>query len=170
MEKTPESRIRQHLATLYRNHQAIKTLLQLKDILRDFEGRNTTLVEEMKTNPGLLSEHDAILITYGDQFRQPGRSPLGTLCDFLEAHLKEAITGVHTLPFFPYSSDDGFSVIDFCVVNPDLGSWEDIARLNQEFRLMFDAVINHISRASDWFQAFLRGDEPYRDYFITVEP
>ena len=74
------------------------------------------------------------------------------------------------LPFFPYSSDDGFSVIDYTRVNPDFGDWSDIERLGQTFRLMFDAVINHISRQSEWFQAFLAGDPAFANAFIVVEP
>jgi sucrose phosphorylase len=87
----------------------------------------------------------------------------------LEAHIKDVITGVHILPFFPYSSDDGFSVVDYTAVNPDLGAWTDVERLGCNFRLMFDAVINHISAQSDWFRGFLAGDPEYADHFITVE-
>jgi sucrose phosphorylase len=77
---------------------------------------------------------------------------------------------VHILPFFPYSSDDGFSVIDYAWVDPELGRWSHIEELGADFRLMFDAVINHVSRESDWFRAFLAGDPEYADWFITVEP
>ncbi|HEC23044.1 MAG TPA: sugar phosphorylase, partial [Chloroflexi bacterium] len=38
------------------------------------------------------------------------------------------------------------------------------------FKLMVDAVLNHVSTQSEWFQGFLRGDEKYREYFITVDP
>ena len=118
----------------------------------------------------LLTQRDAILITYGDQFQQPGQPHLRTLARFLDAHLRDVLDGVHILPFFPYSSDDGFSVIDYKRVDPALGDWEDIARLEKRYRLMFDAVINHISRESAWFQGFLRGEAPYRDYFIVADP
>ncbi|MCA9982580.1 MAG: hypothetical protein KDD89_17215, partial [Anaerolineales bacterium] len=80
------------------------------------------------------------------------------------------INGVHILPFFPYTSDDGFSVVDYKQVNPDWGTWADVRRMGAHFRLMFDAVINHISQASDWFQAFRRGEAPYTDFFIVVDP
>lgn len=117
-----------------------------------------------------LSERDVILITYGDIVRRAGEAPLRTLHDTLTRTLKGAINAVHLLPFFPYSSDDGFSVIDYTAVDPELGDWDDIARLRGDFRLMFDAVINHISVQSAWFQGFLSGEEPYTDYFITVPP
>ncbi len=103
-----------------------------------------------------LSERDAILITYGDQVREPGVAPLRTLSDFCSSHLSGLVSGIHILPFYPYSSDDGFSVIDYRAVDPELGSWDDIDRLGSDFRLMFDAVINHVSVQSGWFRGFLR--------------
>jgi sucrose phosphorylase len=115
-----------------------------------------------------LTEKDALLIAYGDQLRQAGVRPLQVLADFCERRLPGLISGVHLLPFYPFSSDDGFSVIDYRAVDPVLGSWEDIARLGRSFRLMFDAVINHVSAHSRWFQGFLRDDPQYRDYFITI--
>ncbi|MEO0779537.1 MAG: alpha-amylase family glycosyl hydrolase, partial [Bacteroidota bacterium] len=80
------------------------------------------------------------------------------------------INSVHLLPFYPYSSDDGFSVVDYYRVNPELGTWEDIQQLSEDYQLMFDAVINHISQASDWFQGFLAGDQTYAAYFIEEDP
>jgi glycosidase len=111
----------------------------------------------------------AILITYGDQLHEPDRAPLRTLAEFCAEQLRGVIDGIHLLPFYPYSSDDGFSVIDYKQVNPALGGWDDIARVGQHFHLMFDGVINHISAQSEWFKAFLRDDPKYSDYFIVVE-
>lgn len=119
---------------------------------------------------GRLSQRDAILITYGDQFREPGRPPLQTLRAFLDAHLRDAISGVHILPCFPYSSDDGFSVIDFGQIDPALGDWAAVTRLGRRYRLMFDFVANHISQHSAWFQAYRRGETPYDRFFIEVDP
>jgi sucrose phosphorylase len=76
---------------------------------------------------------------------------------------------VHILPFFPYSSDDGFSIIDYTAVNPEWGTWADIRQLGEHVRLMFDAVINHISCQSEWFQGFLRDDPQYAGFFIIVD-
>ena len=117
-----------------------------------------------------LTEEDVILITYGDQFRESHRSPLQSLNVFLQSHLSDVISGIHILPFYPYSSDDGFSVIDYCQVAPELGTWQDIARLGKDFRLMFDLVANHVSAQSEWFQNFLGGKEPYTDYFPVLDP
>ncbi len=88
----------------------------------------------------------------------------------MTAWTSEFLSGVHILPFYPYSSDDGFSVIDYRQVNPELGRWSDIERMGGRFRLMFDAVINHISQESLWFQNYLRGKKPYTEYFVDVDP
>jgi len=117
-----------------------------------------------------LTEADAILITYGDQFREAHRSPLQSLDTFLGSHLKDVISGVHILPFYPYSSDDGFSVIDYYQVEKDLGTWQDIASLGENFHLMFDLVVNHVSAKSKWFQNFLAGERPYTGYFPVLNP
>jgi sucrose phosphorylase len=116
-----------------------------------------------------LDQRDALLICYGDQVREPGVAPLRTLSDLCTRHLRGVLSGVHILPFYPYTSDDGFSVVDYRAVDPDLGTWEDVDRLGERFRLMFDAVINHISARSAWFQGFQRDDPQYRDYFIVVD-
>jgi sucrose phosphorylase len=117
-----------------------------------------------------LRPGDALLITYGDQISALGVAPLRTLGEVLERQLGDLISGVHILPFYPYTSDDGFSVVDYTQIDPQLGSWEDVALLAQRFRLMFDAVVNHISASSEWFQGFLRDELPYRDYFIATDP
>ena len=115
-----------------------------------------------------LTQQDSILITYGDQVTQPGIPPLQSLADFCALHLDQVVSAVHILPFYPYSSDDGFSVIDYKTVDPALGTWTDVASIGRTFRLMFDAVINHISAQSQWFKAYLSGDPRYNEYFIEV--
>jgi glycosidase len=165
-----EERIQGDLTFLYGPDAGAACYEALHRALRDFALRNPGLPEAAETAGERLSEKDAILITYGDQITQPGKAPLQSLAEFLERHLDGVISGVHILPFFPYSSDDGFSVVDYTAVNPDLGSWEDVERIGRSFRLMFDVVINHISSQSGWFRAFLDGDPAYADYFIVVEP
>ena len=116
-----------------------------------------------------LSERDAMLITYPDQIRDPDKPPLECLHEFAEQRLRGMLNGIHLLPFYPSSSDDGFSVVDYRSVDPEYGDWEDIARLEGRFRLMFDAVVNHASVRGAWFKAFLRNEDPYKDYFVTVK-
>ncbi|MBM7558886.1 alpha-amylase family glycosyl hydrolase [Marinitoga litoralis] len=134
--------------------------------------RLMNLIEKYKlsNNEIELTEKDVILITYGDSIKKEGEKPLHTLHKFLNDHVKGIINTVHILPFFPYSSDDGFSVIDYKKVNPELGDWEDVEKLSKDYNLMFDAVINHISKKSEWFQEYLKGNPKYKDYFIEQEP
>ncbi len=116
-------------------------------------------------------QRDMVLITYGDQVGGSGQTPLSTLREFLTSNrLDECINTVHILPFCPYSSDDGFSVIDYRAVDPALGRWSDVQRLNENFELMFDLVLNHTSQQSRWFQDYLAGNEPCIRYFIEAEP
>ncbi len=120
--------------------------------------------------PGREAKSGAILITYGDQFREAQRPPLQSLGAFLDESVGDLIGGVHLLPFYPYSSDDGFSVIDYYQVAPQLGTWQDIAALGTAYRLAFDLVVNHVSAQSTWFQRFLEGVPPYTGYFLVLDP
>jgi len=121
-------------------------------------------------HPSGFSEADAVLITYGDTLLRDGEFPLQALGQFMDAHLKGVFSGLHILPFYPFSSDDGFSVTDFFQVRPDLGTWKDIQALGQEFRLMVDLVANHVSAQSDWFQRYLAGESGFEDLAIAVDP
>jgi glycosidase len=125
----------------------------------------------MKIPPrdGELTERDSILITYGDQVQLPSERPLQTLSSFCEKYLANVVNGIHILPFYPWTSDDGFSVVDYRKVDSNLGDWEDISSTQSHFRLMFDGVINHISAQSKWFKDFLLDDPHYRNYFIAIE-
>ena len=116
-----------------------------------------------------FDQRDLLLITYPDIVRSGQIAPLATLHKFLHAHLPSVFSFIHLLPFYPYSSDDGFSVIDYLQVDPKLGEWEDIAVLAKDARLMFDAVVNHISAKSEWFAGYLRGDQEYLDFFLEQE-
>lgn len=160
---TTEERIRKHISFLYGEENTERIWSELYSILSKFK-QNVERIPKYSYN---LSERDAVLITYGDNIQTPGQPSLRILKELLKEYLSDSVSGIHVLPFYPYSSDDGFSVIDFRQVNPSLGEWEDIAALGEHYRLMFDAVINHISRKSEWFQAYLRDEMPYRDYFIT---
>ena len=114
---------------------------------------------------------DVVLITYGDQVSSAGASPLATLGRFLAGHsLHECFNTVHLLPFFPYSSDDGFAVIDFRSVDPELGTWKDVQRLGEHWDLMFDLVLNHVSSHSLWLENYIAGVPAYTDYFIEMDP
>ena len=113
---------------------------------------------------------DVALITYGGSLQQDGQAPLRTLKAFVERHLADVFNTVHILPFYPYSSDDGFSVIDYARVDPALGTWEDVTALGRGVRLMFDFVLNHVSAQSPWVRRFLDGDNDWADLAIVVAP
>jgi len=115
------------------------------------------------------NENDVWMITYGDSIHSPDRVPLQSLSKFMHRHLSGLINGVHILPFFPYSSDDGFSVINFAQVNESLGSWQDIESISQDFHLMGDLVVNHCSSRSIWFENYKQCKHPGKDYFVTVD-
>jgi sucrose phosphorylase len=117
-----------------------------------------------------FDERDVLLITYGDTLESAGRPPLRVLDEFATRHLMALFSGIHILPFYPYSSDYGFAVIDYLKVRPELGDWDDVAALRRRFKLMFDFVLNHVSAESEWFQGYLRGDRAYGRYFISLHP
>lgn len=116
------------------------------------------------------NESDILLITYGDSVQDSGEKPLHTLKRFLDDCLKGTVNAVHVLPFFPYSSDDGFSVMDYRQVNESLGDWDDIRSIASGYKLMADLVINHMSARSRWFENFRRREEPGKDYFFEADP
>ena len=118
----------------------------------------------------LWTEHDALLITYGDSILDGTFKPLDLLHDFLLRRMKGVVNGVHILPFFPFTSDDGFAVSDFRAVNPNLGDWPDINRISDEFHLMSDLVLNHVSSQGTWFNAYRQGQAPYDKFFFEASP
>ena len=159
-----KKRLRQRLTFLYGKQREPEIFNRIQDIA----GAYASGVKESKGTK--LSEKDIVLIAYPDQLRMAGQTPLWTLGHFLSHYLEDLITTVHILPFYPYSSDDGFSVIDYRQVHPEFGGWDDIEWLGNRFKLMFDAVINHISSKSEWLKHFLEGDPDFRDFFIQVNP
>lgn len=157
----PSDRIRALLAQLYPD--------QLDAVYRRILDR-LIHVHAPAPREGYFSEKTVTLITYGDSLRRPDEAPLRTLHGFVNAHFRDILDTVHILPFYPYSSDDGFSVIDYKAVNPALGTWDDVRALSGDYRMMFDAVINHMSAQSEWFQKFLQGDPDYANLFKTESP
>jgi glycosidase len=159
--------IKNILTVIYSREMANEVFRDLKN-LTDVYGRSDIIKKKRKkyNDRVLLNEKDAVLITYPDTIYQEGKKPLVTLLRFLKNHVKDAVTGVHLLPFFPSSSDGGYAVINYKEVDPRFGTWEDIREIASAYRLMVDLVMNHVSSKSRWFQGFLRGDKRYRDYFI----
>jgi glycosidase len=154
--------IPQHLAALY-GAEASRSILE--KLLAQLAAFQQTAPAPAPTE---LSQRDVLLITYADQLRAPNQTPLTTLANFAKTRLAGVVSGIHLLPFYPWSSDDGFSVKDFFAVDAAAGDWPDIERFGPEFDLMFDAVFNHLSAQGEWFQKFLADEPEFRDFFVTV--
>ncbi|MCL1992467.1 MAG: alpha-amylase family glycosyl hydrolase [Spirochaetes bacterium] len=120
-----------------------------------------------------ITNKDALLISYGDMLSAGGGGGEETALRRLGRFLSKWNDGdagfsyLHLLPFHPYSSDDGFSVIDYRVIDPKLGGWDDVEKLGGHFKTVFDFVINHGSAQSEWFKKFLAGEPPYQNWYAT---
>ena len=162
-----DTKVSRRLEFLYGSEQKSHLLKEVKKLI----GKYGFAVHEDPPQRRPWSEEDVVLITYGDVIlpQNGTRNKLQTLENFVREKLGNAINTIHILPFFPSSSDQGFSVIDYKEVRDDLGRWEDIERLSRQYRVMADLVINHTSRFSDWFENYQIGEEPGKDYFIEVD-
>jgi sucrose phosphorylase len=155
------ARIAELLVFLYGEETGGRALPELMGILEDFR-------RDGGPKKAALSHRDAFLITYGDMLGSGEDEPgLARLERFLSKWNQGAFSYLHLLPFHPYSSDDGFSVIDYREVDPRLGSWGDIEKLGRNFNMVFDFVINHGSVKSAWFRKFLAGEGDYARWYLT---
>lgn len=161
MRQELEKELRELYSQIYGEKEAEQLLKDVDKLIKNSPQKNTKQ---------WLTQKDAVLITYGDSIIDKEEPGLKVLNDFLEKHVADAISIVHILPMFPYTSDDGFSVSDYRKVNPALGDWEDVNRLGESYDLMFDAVINHCSKSNEWFQKCIKGEKPYKDFFIEADP
>ena len=139
-----------------------------RKVLLEKIGNAASLITEKRKSG--WDEKDVVLITYADQFSAAGESALPVFTRFYNKWLSHSFSHVHLLPFYPWSSDDGFSVIDYHEVAPETGTWSDIAELKQSASLMFDYVCNHMSAKSQWFANYLQQTPGYEDFFISVDP
>lgn len=151
-----------HFQLLYPDLPADKLI---QDALSIFDG---FAASEREPDADLWSASDCLLITYGNSLTEPQTPPLQTLDRFLRDIVPGVFSAVHVLPFSPYSSDDGFAVIDYCKVNPHLGDWADLRQLTSQQKLMADLVINHVSSQSEWFSNYIEGCSPGVDYFVEI--
>lgn len=157
-------KVRPLLEKVYQDQATVDKLIeQIFCLLQE------NFADSLAENINKWSHNEVILITYGDSICTPTEKPLVTLNRFL-TNLEDTITGVHILPFYPYSSDDGFSVIDYLQVNPEIGDWQDIEAIAAKYNLMTDLVLNHISSQSEWFKQFQEGTKPGCDYFVELDP
>jgi sucrose phosphorylase len=160
-------RIRHHIEKIYHDNSLDLELEQLPEELIELMGLGgVDRIAEQQKN--LWDQRDALMITYGDSLLSEGEKPLATLRRFLNSQMGSSVSGVHLLPFYPWSSDDGFSVLDYSSVNEAVGEWSDVNAIATEYDLMADLVINHCSGRSLWFENFIKGVSPGKDYFFTT--
>lgn len=152
-----------HLQVIYAQ-DAERVLAELLALIEGYDPQGFQQISER------WNETDVMLITYGNSIIRTEEPPLETLKAFVDHYLPGMINTIHVLPFFPHSSDGGFSVIDFRQVDPELGEWQHIARMAEDFHLMFDIVINHVSRESRWFADYISDVAPANGYFIEMDP
>jgi len=165
VSKVGRETITSKLGFLYGKDKAQNIFKKINELINRYQNNSTSKI----TKVDFLNEKDVVLITYGDNIQTTNKNPLQSLLKFADEYLDQAINVIHILPFYPYSSDDGFSVIDYKKVNPVLGDWKNIEDIGQKFNLMFDLVANHISSKSIWFKEYLKGNPEYDNYFISVD-
>ena len=157
-------KIKERLSFIYENQEIESIWESIKERIAK------TKAKSLKPRKQNWDEKDLVLITYGDQFYEKNDPTLDTFKKMFDQYLADTFEIVHLLPFYPYSSDDGFSVIDYKKVNPILGNWEQVEHLSKSARIMFDDVCNHISAKSDWFQEYLNGNPEYENFFVEMDP
>ena len=163
--------VEHHLAVIYNEVELSQSYQEIaRDLLTTMEFSEDKDITRPLRHHNNWTQQDAVLITYGDSIEEEGVKPLKTLHKFLKQSCTQHINSVHILPFFPYSSDDGFAVIDYSSVNESLGDWTDIKSIAKDFRLMSDVVINHCSSRSAWFDNFIKGEGVGSDFFYTAIP
>ena len=158
-------RIQSHLDIVYQDTDNSELVQQIIDLMGFDESQ-----PPVECHKNLWNQKDVVLITYGDSVIAEEEKPLKVLERFLTKYISDLVSIVHILPFYPYSSDDGFSVINYVEVNQSLGGWDNIRLLTENFSIMADLVINHCSSRSLWFDNYKQGKTPGAGYFIEVDP
>ena len=167
-----KERIFSRLLFLYGKEQADRILSEIERILKVHHAHKPEeliAAEKDFVAKERFTEKDMVLITYGDMIKGEGSTPLATLHNFVDRYNLGAINTLHILPFFPYSSDRGFSVVKFKTVDRRLGNWADILNMAANYDMMFDGVLNHCSAKSRMFREFLRGNPLFKNFFISYE-
>ena len=144
----------------YSNNEINQTIKNIFNLIK----KNKKSYKKFKKN----DEQTILLITYPDSFSDRKKTKLSSLNYFLKKYISNLFDVVHILPFFPSSSDDGFAVIDYRKVDPSYGNWNDIKKINKNYKIMADLVINHGSSKSKWFENFIKQSGKGKDFFYTV--
>lgn len=153
--------------------EKLEFLYKDKDTVQYAYNKISQLIEENRnsvTGKKPVTEKDVLVECYPDNIKEEGKSPLSVLDDFMTTHTKGVVTNIMLTPHYPYTSDDGYSVSDYYAVNPECGDWDDVKKLSNNFGMMFELVLNHSSKSTDWFKKFLECDEYYKDFYLTGNP
>ena len=163
LKKDFSEKVKQYLFQIYSND------LSKKQINNLFLNIKSIFTQPMKRSKNKLwSEKDFLLITYADSIKKNNQKNLITLNSFLKKYCKE-FSYIHILPFFPFSSDDGFAVEDYKKIKIEHGSWKDLKKITKTFDIMVDLVINHCSSKNKLFKNFLEDKNPGKNFFINSE-
>jgi len=163
-----QSDIEAHLSAIYQGGEVDNVSRLSTELIELMDLQDKEVIENRNVNH--WDETDSLVITYGDSVLLEDEKPLQTLNRFLDKYLRSSISSVHILPFYPFTSDDGFSVLDYSSVNESLGDWEDINAIANNYSLMADLVVNHCSARSPWFENFIKGRDPGHGFFYTASP
>ena len=163
LKKDFSEKVKKYLFEIYSNDLSKK---QINNLYLDIKSIFTEVIKDKKKE--LWSEKDVLLITYADSIIKKNQKNLITLSNFLTKYCKE-FTYVHILPFFPFSSDDGFAVEDYKKIKKEHGSWNDLKKITKSFKIMVDLVINHCSSRNRLFKNFLENKDPGKEFFISSQ-
>ena len=160
-----QKKIRSKLDNIY------KISLSKNDIDK-FEEEIVQIVKKFnKKNPKKkknISEKTSLLISYADSIYLNKKSSISLFKTFFQKKLKKYFNTIHFLPFYPSSSDSGFSVKDHYKIENKLGNWSDIKKISKSNDIMADLVINHSSARGLWFRNFLKDKKPGKNYLNTL--
>jgi sucrose phosphorylase len=165
-----EKRVLQHLNRIYADVLDKKNIKQLSNSLLEhvIETQNDMPLHITEDGES-WSQNTIVMITYADTIEDKNSLPINSINKFLKEYCADTFEIVHILPFFPSSSDKGFSVKDYYSVYHQFGQWNDILRISKEFGVMADVVINHGSSESLWFKNFIKGEGKGSDYFLNFD-
>ena len=165
-----EKRVLQHLNRIYADVLDKKNIKQLSSSLLEhvIETQNDMPLHITEDGES-WSQNTIVMITYADTIEDKNSLPINSINKFLKTYCADTFEIVHILPFFPSSSDKGFSVKDYYSVYHQFGQWNDILRISKEFGVMADVVINHGSSESLWFKNFIKGKGKGSDYFLNFD-
>ena len=159
-------KIRSKLDNIYKTSLSKKDIDKFEDeiiqIIKNFNKKNP----KRKKN---ISEKTSLIICYGDSVYSNKESSILLFKTFFQKKLKNYFNTIHFLPFYPSSSDSGFSVKDHYKIESKLGNWSDIKKISKSNDIMADIVINHSSARGLWFRNFLKNKNPGKNYFLTID-